>query len=193
MLSTTPDGIESFLVDSIGVSNPRHMELLAMVLPRLAEKECLHHYLEKWDCEHVCNDCKTKVVDASRVAQEVEIESRIAPSAIPPYEESEGSLFQKRGVPVSWLVDFTIKHDCWHMTTWDVRRMFVLPATAARRCRYVELNFMSDVVGPASTFISHCWGGTWGCCKRSEPKESLDERVYLGLSYMGIHIQWWVI
>ena len=48
------------------------------------------------------------------------------------------------------------------MTTQDVYRKFIFPATEARRCRYVELDHMRGITGPASTFISHCRGGTWG-------------------------------
>ena len=70
----------------------------------------------------------------------------------------------QRGVTIGWLVKWTRTHQCWNMPTWMVRRKFVMDATAELRCRYVDLPEMqaSGAVGPASTFISHCWGAGWG-------------------------------
>ena len=61
-----------------------------------------------------------------------------------------------------WLVDFTKSNDCLEMETQDVCKNYIWPATAARRCRYVELDHMQSIVGPAKTLISHCRAGKWG-------------------------------
>ena len=95
-------------------------------------------------------------------------EAAITSDAIPPdfsveqHKDHMGKLSQGRGVPIGWLVDFTIKNDCWEKKTQDVCKDYIWPATAARRCRYVELDHMQDIVGPAKTFISHCRAGKWG-------------------------------
>ena len=67
-----------------------------------------------------------------------------------------------RGVTIQFLVDFANACKCWDMTTRDVRRLFVMPATRATRCRFVELPEMADIVGKATTFVSHTWGAKFG-------------------------------
>ena len=54
--------------------------------------------------------------DAARETREREIEATIIPGAIPPDLSVEqrkdlvGTLSQGRGVPIDWLVDFTVKN-----------------------------------------------------------------------------------
>ena len=78
------------------------------------------------------------------------------------HRDHVGKLSQERGISIDWLVNFTVINDCWEMTTQEVCSKFVLPATEGRRCRYVELDHMQGITGPASTFISHCRQGKWG-------------------------------
>lgn len=148
-------------------------------------KSCSHVCVVKWSGQYVCNQCYSyfnfddgivginhcrNLRDTAREKHEREIEASIIPDPIPTgLSEGErkdyvGKLSQGRGVTINWLVDFTIENDCWDMTTQEVCNKFVFPLTAARRCRYVELDHMMKgcVTGPASTFISHCRGGTWG-------------------------------
>ena len=178
--------MDSFLSDAIGVKDENHKGMISSTLQSLNSKSCLHLCVEKWDGQYVCNQCYKyfnyddgrevskghcdNLRDAAREAREREIEASIVPDTIPPdflideerRKDYVGKLSQGRGVPIGWLVDFTIENDCWDMTTQDVCRKFIFPATAARRCRYVELDHMQGITGPASTFISHCRGGTWG-------------------------------
>ena len=90
--------------------------------------------------------------------------------------------------PIWWLVEFTIKHNCWHWPTWRVVRDIIKPMTAMTRCRFAELPEFRDIVGaaqarrrplastapttvqrsspippsPPQSFGSHCWGAEWG-------------------------------
>ena len=43
-------------------------------------------------------------------------------------------------------------------------QLFVQPATAFARCRYVDLPGVRSAAGagPADVFLSHCWGAKWG-------------------------------
>ena len=45
-----------------------------------------------------------------------------------------------------------------------VVKKFVIPMTASRRCRFVELEteVPPEAVGHVDTFMSHCWGGSFG-------------------------------
>ena len=40
-------------------------------------------------------------------------------------------LLHERAVPVSWLLYFTFKHDCWEWPTWRIKRDIILPATSS--------------------------------------------------------------
>ena len=67
------------------------------------------------------------------------------------------------GVRIAWLLAFTFAHDCWDWETWRVQRDIIKPATAARgRRRYAELDEVAPHTGPATVFMSHCWGAAWG-------------------------------
>ena len=69
-----------------------------------------------------------------------------------------------RAVTVEWLVAFTDKHDAWHMKTYEVVEHIIKPLTAARRCRFSELEdeVPEGVLGAVDSFLSHCWGNEFG-------------------------------
>ena len=76
---------------------------------------------------------------------------------------AHGERLRGFGVRVDWLLAFTVAHDCWDWPTWRVQRDIIKPATAARgRCRYAELDEVAPHTGPATVFMSHCWGAAWG-------------------------------
>jgi hypothetical protein len=116
---------------------------------------CVHPFLEKWDGIYHCCDCKEVVSNTQRVQHEHKIEAAMRVDTVSVADC--GKLSQQRGVAIGWLVAWTIQNNCWAMPTWQVRRTLVLPATAASRCRYVELPHMREggIVGPAATFVSH--------------------------------------
>ena len=76
---------------------------------------------------------------------------------------AHGERLRGFGVRVAWLLAFTFAHKCWDWETWRVQRDIIKPATAARgRRRYAELDEVAPHTGPATVFMSHCWGAAWG-------------------------------
>ena len=68
-----------------------------------------------------------------------------------------------RGITVRYLLAMTFALDLWNWSTWEVVASIVRPATAAHgRCRFADLPYVQPHTGPATVFISHCWGGRWG-------------------------------
>jgi hypothetical protein len=156
--------IQEFLLSNCGVQQDAQ-DVLCEALNQLIAGCCPHVYLELWDEEYHCVDCKAHVTTHARLERERDLISRIVPDSL---EQPHGKLSQQRGVTIAWLIQFTNEHNCWDMPTWQVRREFVLPVTASSRCRFVELpRFMPGdqdygVVGAAKTFVSHAWGAKWG-------------------------------
>ena len=146
--------MQSLCVDC-GIEDPEHQVVVKEALTKLFAGACVHPFLEKWDGVYHCCDCKEVMSTPARVAQEQKIEDAMVLE--PVSVEEYGKQSRCRGVTIGFLVDFTTQHDIWHIPTWQVRREYVLPATAATRCRYVELPHMreSGHVGAAATFISH--------------------------------------
>ena len=78
------------------------------------------------------------------------------------FKERHAKRIHSLGITVEALVDFANKHDCWHMKTQDVVRDIIVPATRDTRCRYADLPELTDCFGPATVYMSHCWGATFG-------------------------------
>lgn len=76
----------------------------------------------------------------------------------------EGKLSQLRGVKIGFLLKFTKKYKCYDWTARRVVYDIIMPSTQAKRCRYVDLDYMKNDlnVGPAQTFISYAQAGKWG-------------------------------
>jgi ankyrin repeat protein len=66
------------------------------------------------------------------------------------------------GITIEALIDFAYKHNCWNWPTYKVMRDIIVPATKETRCRYADLPELTDCFGPATVFMSHCWGATFG-------------------------------
>jgi hypothetical protein len=66
------------------------------------------------------------------------------------------------GITIKALINFAYKHDCWNWTTTRVVRDIIVPATSETRCRYADLPELNGCFGPATVFMSHCWGATFG-------------------------------
>jgi hypothetical protein len=68
-----------------------------------------------------------------------------------------------RGVRVDWLLALTFALNLWDWKTSQVVKFLVKPATEHNgRCRFADLPFVQPFTGPATVFMSHCWGGRWG-------------------------------
>ena len=86
----------------------------------------------------------------------VEAQDLVAFGTNVPGSEAAAAYSWACAVTIGWLIAFTNEHDCWEWETWRVVRDIIKPATAATRCRYVELLDEGDV-GEANLFVSHTW------------------------------------
>jgi ankyrin repeat protein len=90
-----------------------------------------------------------------------------------------------RGVTIHWLIQFTEQYECWTWPTSKVVREIIQPATISSRGRYTDLlendSGNAPVLGPADTFVSHCWGAPWGDLVGavSDGFASRDRRVWI--------------
>ena len=74
-----------------------------------------------------------------------------------------GEKLRRCGVRVDWLLALTFELNLWAWPTWKVVSNLVKPATEGHgRCRFADLPFVKPFTGPASVFMSHCWGGLCG-------------------------------
>lgn len=124
---------------------------------------CSHEHIEKWGDIYRCTDCCEAITDPVRLQKEKYMET-FAIEYKPFVNLSRGKLSQLRGLPIWWIVDWTVENDCWDFPTWKVRRDIILPSTRGSRCRYVDLPMLAStgLIGPASTYICHSWGACWG-------------------------------
>lgn len=67
------------------------------------------------------------------------------------------------GVRVDFLLAITAAADIWAWPVWEVVEYIIKPMTEQRsRCRASEMEEFEGYIGPATVFMSHCWGGLWG-------------------------------
>ena len=168
-----------FLSNTCHITNTTHLrQLYSSYFKHKFSQPCVHTYVEKWGDVYHCCDCRESVTGPSeRIVLENEMENQVMNEDIMSYTEDK-DISVMRGVSIGWVIEWTNMNDLWDLPTWQVRREYILPATMKTRCRYVDLphmkklkrgfnsngdvNDMSHVVGHASTFCSHCWGGKWG-------------------------------
>ena len=115
----------------------------------------------RWMC---LGDPKPPVDDAEVIArEEAHMRAAIAQDAVSLAAGEHDARLRGFGVRVDWLLAFTWAHDCWDWPAWRVQRDIIKPATEARgRCRYAQLDEVAPHTGPATVFMSHCWGAAWG-------------------------------
>ena len=75
-------------------------------------------------------------------------------------EHSVGEKGRSLGVRVGWLVKF-LSGLRPGIKTHEVVEEVIKPATQALLCRYADLKAVREeqAIGPATAFVSHCWGG----------------------------------
>lgn len=172
---------------------------------------------EHREVQYYCLDCKCRVTDPVKIQREEEKRAHFlqqqhmrhqmrmhmqrerererAGSGSSGSEQmltSEETPSPPVGVSIAWLVHWTQEHNCWHMPTWLVRRLFVLPLTSQTHCCYADLPHMQQegslmsmagdenkskghcnaATGPAHTFICHKWGDLWGDLVRAVSQHS---------------------
>ena len=119
--------------------------------------KCLHLFPLMWDITK-CDRCKATFND-KRAKKEENTAAQIVQDDV---TANAAEHLHERAVKVQWVLDFTNKHNCWHMPTWQVVRDIVKPSTRHNRERFTELPGMETFVQPAQVFVSHCWGAKWG-------------------------------
>jgi hypothetical protein len=122
---------------------------------------CLCENALGWDLKS-CSRCYKdrgliRLAEETRLQKQAQEEDRIQ-AEIQPHADRIHSL----GITTEALIAFAHKHDCWNWTTTRVVRDIIVPATSDTRCRYGELPELKDCFGPATVFMSHCWGATFG-------------------------------
>ena len=106
-------------------------------------------------CGADVGDDRCATEEAAKLVAELE-DSSIDSSA-------RGEQLRARGVKLAFLLAFTEALACWDWPTWRVVRDIIKPATEARgRRRFAELDEVAPHTGPATVFMSHCWGAAWG-------------------------------
>ena len=80
-----------------------------------------------------------------------------------PTTDEHADRLHSYGIRVDFLLYLTFELDLWDWKTWELVQFLVKPLTELQnRCRFSELPFLQPHTGPASVFMSHCWGGKWG-------------------------------
>lgn len=95
--------------------------------------------------QYHCLDCKCRVEDPEKVQREVDKRKRfLQQQQMRMYMQGQAATGAPIGVSIAWLVQWTREHNCWHMPTWLVRRLFVLPLTSQTHCCYADLPHMQQ-------------------------------------------------
>ena len=127
-------------------------------LKSISPKTCTHLSVVSWQLD-VCDNCQSNLGPV-RLAKERALADITAKKDA--LVDNQTEKLHARGVNVDWLLAFTFDHDCWAWPTWKVVKDIIKPATMSTRCRYADLEEMKVYVGPATIFMSHCWGAAWG-------------------------------
>merc|ERR1712166_482580 len=109
----------------------------------------------------LCDACNEDLGDA-RYAQEMKLLDIVKQEDSGLSTNDHARRLHGMGIRLSALIAFAYAHDCWDWPTWMIVRDIVKPATKVNRCRYGELPEMKDCFGPATVFMSHCWGAKFG-------------------------------
>ena len=122
---------------------------------------CLHPRCQGWDLR-TCVDCNAdlgqhRLDEETRQKRQAEQEDAEKAQRTPHVDR-----IHRLGIRIAALLAFAYDHKCWSWPTWKVVRDIIVPATSATRCRYGELPETSGCFGPATVFMSHCWGALFG-------------------------------
>ena len=128
---------------------------------------CGNCFAEQWgSAPWHCFACKKPLEATARAAPE-EAAKAASTTVDAPFVTAEGALTAEgrarhaaRGVRVRFLLQLLASLPAAirsTVTTGEVVALLVKPATARRRCRFVELPAMRDLVGAPRAFVSHVW------------------------------------
>ena len=195
-----------------------HHRILRLFLTKVAGGlPCEHPFIEAVGAPHDaavgnehyhCLDCKSRVLDPVKIEREREkrnyfLRQQQAGREMRSSSSTSQSPVPPIGVSIAWVVNFTQEHNCWHLPTWLVRRLYVLPLTSQTHCSYANLPHMQEeqendihqthntnqndnindkaITGPAHTFICHKWSENWGDLVRalSEHTNNWNLKVFI--------------
>jgi len=104
-----------------------------------------------------------------------------------------------RGISLGFLLALTETFQLHNLTTSDVVRNFITPVTTAtdehrQPSRFAELACFQQYFGPADTFVSHCWKGSWGdlvsaCVDTNGSGHALTHKVWIDVFAVTQHPQ----
>jgi len=122
---------------------------------------CLCENALGWDLKS-CSRCykdrgPERLAEEQRHKEKAQEEDRLQ-AEIQPHADRIRNL----GITTKALINFAYKHNCWLWPTYKVVRDIIVPATSETRCRYAELPELKGCFGPATIFMSHCWGSAFG-------------------------------
>jgi ankyrin repeat protein len=123
---------------------------------------CNCNYVKPFLSGHRFCDACHKDLGNERYAQEMHLLDIVKQEDSGVSTNDHARKLHSLGIRLSALVAFAYAHDCWDWPTWMIVRDIVKPATKVKRCRYGELPDMKDCFGPATVFMSHCWGAKFG-------------------------------
>ena len=126
----------------------------------IPQAPCKCEYSKKSDLS-LCIDCHENSILQPQMAKEEEWTKHVQQEDAA-HEDQHMDLLHACGVTIEWLLAFTFDHDCWDKPTWWVNRHIIKEATRQNRRRYMDLDEMKQYKRPATVFVSHCWGATWG-------------------------------
>ena len=135
---------------------------------------CLHQNVRPWEIgwnpmtgwktrdRWTCDDCEK---DLTKENYETELQHFNAVRKVDNQldKEQHAAFLHEKGMHIDALIEFAYQHECWMWPTWRVVRDIIVPTTRERgRCRYGELPEIKECFGPATVFMSHCWGSKFG-------------------------------
>ena len=123
---------------------------------------CTHKYIELWGDRFMCTDCSpAKEITATEFPEKFEYETLLK-NILGEHNVSGESV--NRGIKIGFLVELCNTFNLRNLSTRQVRRNIVVPMTSSTRCRFVDLPTLrgTEIVGQATTFISHSWFATFG-------------------------------
>ena len=117
---------------------------------------------------------ESRIVDARELIIPSEHKERVMKEFMDEkkYIDSIGTLddrgidFERKGVSMEFLINFTYTFNCWHWEFGEVVRKVILPATCETRCSLVEIPELSNSahVGTPQVYVSYPYRSAckWG-------------------------------
>jgi hypothetical protein len=132
---------------------------------RLAEEQRRAQIVKDEDIDFIGNSTTTATEEENKdhiKERAATRQTNMNVDAVDSNREKHATRIHELGITTEALIAFGYAHDCWNWPTWKVVRDIIVPATRETRCRYGDLPEMKECFGPATVFMSHCWGAKFG-------------------------------